>query len=117
MPPVMTTEKRTNPRVDVKLSIIRLGAALNISETGMCVLSDEPLPIDYEVRLKVALPDLDNESGGTSHTIQIEGVIVWIKFSEQLDKYEIGIKFTKIEGASRAEVKSFIEKYTLNNPQ
>ena len=113
----MKTEKRTNPRIDVKLSITRIGAALNISEAGMCVLSDKPLPIDYEVKLNLALPDPDNESGETSKTIQIEGVIVWIKYSEQIDKYEIGIKFTKIEGAGRAQVKTFIENHTLKNPQ
>ncbi len=113
----MEPEKRTHPRVAVTLSIIRLGAALNISQSGMCVLVDDPLPIDYEVKLELALPNLEIESGESSDTVQVEGVIVWSKYSEQLDKYEVGIKFTKIEGENRVQVKAFIEKHTQNNPQ
>ncbi|GJQ57891.1 MAG: PilZ domain-containing protein [Candidatus Scalindua sp. AMX11] len=113
----MKTENRTHPRIDVKLSITRLGAALNISESGMCILVDEPLPIDYEVKLSLTLPHLDNEGDKTSNTIQVEGVIVWTKFLEQLDKYEAGIKFSKLEGENRVQVKAFLEKHTQNSPE
>ncbi|MCP5006992.1 MAG: PilZ domain-containing protein [Planctomycetes bacterium] len=110
----MGSDKRTYPRVGVNVSIDRPGNALNISESGICILADDPLPIDYEVKLNLSLPGIENEAPGNLH---IEGVIVWIKFLEELEKFEIGIKFSKMEGGSRAQVKAFIEKHSQNNSQ
>ena len=111
----MKVDKRTSLRIDVKLSILRYGLAMNISAAGMCVIVDDPLPIDYFVELKLSLPDQINEREDSSNIISVEGVVVWTKFSEQLDKYEVGIKFTNLNADNKALVKSFIENYSHGN--
>ncbi len=111
-------ERRIYPRVDVKLAITRLGTAMNISEGGICVLVDDALPIDYLIELNVSLPILNNDyKKESSKTLKLEGVVVWNKYSELLDKYEIGIKFTNMQNYNKAVVNAFIERYTQNNPQ
>ena len=112
----MKVDKRTSPRIDVKLTIMRFGLAMNISVAGMCVIVDDPLPIDYLVELKLSLPDLVNEREESSNIVLVEGVVVWTKFSEQLDKYEVGIKFMNLDDDNKALVKSFIENYSHGNP-
>lgn len=109
----METKKRVYPRVDVSITIKYLGSAINISEGGMCVIIDDPLPIGHKIDLDLLLPDSsDDDKQKSSNPIKLEGVVDWTKYSETLDMHEIGIKFTDTHVYSKETLKSFIEKYT-----
>ena len=47
----MKTKRRVYPRVDVNITITHLGNAINISEGGMCVIVDDPLPVGHKIDL------------------------------------------------------------------
>ncbi len=109
----MKTEKRVSARVDVSITIKHLGNAINISEGGMCAIIGDPLPIGHKVDLDLVLPNSTNDGKQeSSDPVKLEGVVVWTKHSESLNKHEIGIKFTDTHVYSKEILQSFIEKYT-----
>ncbi len=109
----MKTKRRVYPRVDVNITITHLGSAINISEGGMCVIIDNPLPTGHKIDLDLLLPNSPNDDKqNSSNPSKLEGVVVWTKYSELLDKHEVGIKFTDTHVYSKKTLKSFIEKYT-----
>ena len=109
----MKTKRRAYPRVDVNITIKQLGNAVNISEGGLCVIVDIPLTIGHKIDLDLFLPDSSDDSKQeTSNIAILEGEVVWVKNSELLDKYEVGIKFTDTHPHSKEKVKSFIERHT-----
>ncbi len=81
----------------------------------MCAIINNPLPIGHRIDLDLLLPDSFNTDKQDS-SIKLEGVVVWNKHSELLGKHEVGIKFTDTHVYSKKILKSFIEKYTQNNP-
>jgi c-di-GMP-binding flagellar brake protein YcgR len=113
----MKTNRRIYLRVDVNITIKHLGSAINISEGGMCAIMDNPLPIGHKIDLDLVLPNSPNDDKqDSSDPIKLEGVVVWTKHSESLNKHEIGIKFTDTHVYSKEILKSFVEEYTENNP-
>ena len=113
----MKTEKRVSARVDVSITIKHLGNAINISEGGIRAITDDPLPIGHKIDLDLVLPTSSNDDKQeSSNPIKLEGEIVWTKYSESLDKHQIGIKFTDINAHGKEILKSFVEEYTENNP-
>ncbi len=114
----MKAKKRVRPRGDVSLTIKYLGDATNISEGGMGVIIDDPLPLGHKVELGLLLPDSsDNNKQKSSNSIKLEGEVAWTKYSETLDRHEIGIKFAHIQGHNKERLKSFIEKHAQDNSQ
>ena len=107
----MKTKRRVYPRVDVNITIKHLGNAINISEGGMCAILDNPLPIGHKIDLDLLLPNSPNVGKQDSLVpIKLEGVVVWNKHSDLLDKHEVGIKFTDTQVYIKEILKSFIEK-------
>ncbi len=100
----MKTKTNTYPQVDVRISNNQLSNAVNITERGICVIVDTPLSVGKRVDLDLSIPNSSNYKTTTpSNPINLEGVSVWIKYSELLDKYELGIKFTNIDHQSKRE--------------
>jgi c-di-GMP-binding flagellar brake protein YcgR len=109
----MKTNRRIYLRVGVNITIKHLGNAINISEGGLRAIIDDPLPIGHKIDLDLFLPNSPNDDKqNSSNPIKLEGVVVWTKHSESLNKHEIGIKFTDTHVHSKEILKSFIEKYT-----
>ncbi len=109
----MTTKKRVKPGGHINITIKHLGDAINISEGGMGVIIDNPLLIGHKIELDLHLPTLSHEDKQeSSNPITIQGEIVWTKYSESLDKHQIGIKFTDINAHGKEILKSFVEEYT-----
>ncbi len=109
----MKTNRSIYLRVDVNITIKHLGNAINISEGGMCAIIDDPLPIGHKIDLDLVLPTSSNDDKQeSSNPIKLEGVVVWTKHSESLNKHQIGIKFTDINAHGKEILKSFVEKYT-----
>ena len=109
----MKTNRRIYLRVGVNITIKHLGNAINISEGGLRAIIDDPLPIGHKIDLDLLLPNSPNDDRqNSSNPIKLEGVVVWTKHSESLNKHEIGIKFTDTHVYSKEILKSFIEKYT-----
>ncbi len=107
----MKSQRRVYPRVEVNITVKHLGNAINISEKGMCAIIDNPLPIGHRIDLDMLLPDSFNTDKQDS-SIKLEGVVVWNKHSDLLNKHEVGIKFTDTHVYSKEILKSFVEKYT-----
>jgi hypothetical protein len=71
------------------------------------------LPVGYKIDLDLVLPNSPNDDKQKpSNPIKLEGTVVWTKYSELLDKHEVGIKFTRTHVYSKKILKSFIEEYT-----
>ncbi len=83
----------------------------------MCVIVADPVPVGHKVDLDLVLPNSPNDDKQKpSNPIKLEGTVVQTKYSELLGKHEVGIKFTDAHVYSKEILKSFIEKYTQNNP-
>ncbi len=109
----MKTNRRIYLRVGVNITIKHLGSAINISEGGLRAIIDDPLPIGHKIDLDLFLPNSPNDDKqNSSNPIKLEGVVAWTKYSETLDRHEIGIKFTDTHVYSKEILQSFIEKYT-----
>ncbi|MFQ5963576.1 MAG: PilZ domain-containing protein [Candidatus Scalinduaceae bacterium] len=109
----MVTQRRVYPRVDVNITLSQLGNAVNISEGGMCVIVDNPIPVGHMINLDLFLPNSSvDDVKEPLDQVKLEGIVVWSKHSELLDKHEVGIKFTDQHLYNREKVKTFIEKYT-----
>jgi len=104
------TEKRQQPRVDVRLPIVMLchhgrreGETRNISSTGMFIRSDDPLNKNEYLRLAFEPPKLK--------PIWISGEVVWTD-SEKMDKttnaFSSGFSFVKISDADRGMLKNWL---------
>ncbi|ODS33216.1 MAG: PilZ domain protein [Candidatus Scalindua rubra] len=108
----MEKKRRIYPRVDVNITIKQLGNAVNISEGGICVIAENPLPIGSNVDLDLFLSDLPCEAEQrSSDSVKFEGTVLWTKYSELFDKYEVGIKFINPHPSNRKKIKSFVESY------
>ncbi len=84
----------------------------------MCVIVDDPVPTGHKADLDLILPISPNDDKQeSSNPIKLEGTVVQTKYSELLDKHEVGIKFTRTHVYSKKILKSFIEKYTQNTSQ
>ncbi len=108
----MKTKKRLFPRIDVTITIKQVGNAVNISEGGTCILADNPLPIGSRIDLELLLSDSPGVEGKSSDTARLEGTVVWLKYSELFNKYEIGVKFTDTHDGDKEKIKSFVESHT-----
>ncbi len=71
------TKRRVYLGVDVNITITHLGNAINISEGGMCVIVDNPLPIGHKIDLDLVLPNSPNDDKQKPpNPIKLEGTVV-----------------------------------------
>lgn len=112
LPLTMEAKNRVFPRVVVKITIKQVGSAVNISEGGLCIISDNPLPVGQVINLDLSL---SGESGNpiqeSSDPVKYEGIVVRNKFSALLNKFEVGVKFINSSPSNKEQIKSFIESH------
>ncbi len=71
------TKRRVYPTVAVNITITHLGNAINISEGGMCVIVDDPVPVGRKVDLDLILPNSSSDDKQKpSNPIKLEGTVV-----------------------------------------
>jgi hypothetical protein len=108
-------EKRQRTRIDTLnlLSFIvhdnagtqlyeRLGRTLNVSETGILLETDIPVDAHLGVDVKIGLDE---------ELVDIQGTIIHVNVNAQ-QRYEIGIKFSKIDDRDLKILKAYIEAFS-----
>ncbi len=101
--------KRIDLMIDIEVNISGeqekyIFKTKDISQLGMCLITDRPIEINTVITTSFILPD-------TKDIIVIEGEIIWIREKPGVKKiYHMGIRFTSIIG----KYKEMIEKY-INN--
>ncbi len=109
----MEVKNRVFPRVDVNITIKQVGNAVNISEGGLCIISDSPLPIGQVVELDLFLSEVPaNSKQESSGQAKYDGIVVRNKYSELLNKFEAGVRFINSSPSNKERIKSFIESHT-----
>ncbi len=108
----MEAKNRVFPRVVVNFTIKQVGSAVNISEGGLCIISDIPLPVGQVINLDLSLSEgPGNPIQESSDQAKHDGIVVRNKFSASLNKYEVGVKFTNSSPSNKEQIKSFIESH------
>lgn len=108
----MDAKNRVYPRVDVNITIKQVGSAVNISEGGLCIISDNPLPIGQVIDIDLLLSDVPaNPKQESSGQAKYNGIVVWNKYSELLNKFEVGVSFIDSSPSNKKQIKSFIEHH------
>lgn len=110
-------EKRDSPRLQTQLQLNLVyndfqdlvAETENISEGGIYVKTNSPLPLGTEVRLKISLVHVDIAY------VQAEGVVIHINKPDDsgADKEMspgMGIKFTSLDPKSAKFIKEYIRK-------
>ncbi|MEW5945233.1 MAG: response regulator [bacterium] len=112
----MYSEKREYPRAELKKAKARykvpnqleigLATIKNISGGGVCLLTDREIPAGATVVLEFALP-------GDTTSIVAEAEVVWRdEMSAPTEhKYQMGMKFVKIDAGKKSEITSFVVRY------
>ena len=108
-------EKRQRTRIDTLnlLSFIvhdragtqhfeRMGRTLNVSETGILLESDIPIDAHLGVDVKI---------GFDEKLVDIEGTIIHVSVNAR-KRYEIGIKFSKINDRDLEILRAYIEAFS-----
>jgi type IV pilus assembly protein PilZ len=87
----MVEENRTNQRVETNIDILyrESGAfikshTLNVSNGGLFLETEDPLPIDSEVTLRMRLP-------GETEPMEMQGCVVWSNPKGKNDAIPIGM--------------------------
>ena len=109
----MDQEKRSGPRATTKIEIMfkEIGGfikayMLNVSNGGLFVKADDPLPLDSPVNLKLTLP-------GESEEMQIQGRVVWNNPKGRKDSFPkgMGIQFVEIKPEHAEKINEFVKRY------
>lgn len=108
----MEAKNRIFPRVVVNITIKQVGSAVNISEGGLCIISDNTLPVGQVINLDLSLSGVPgNPIQESSDQAKYEGIVVRSKFSALLNKFEVGVKFINSSPSNKEQIKSFIESH------
>jgi uncharacterized protein (TIGR02266 family) len=77
----------------------------NISGGGIFIRTEEPLPLNHEVRIRFTLP-------GMNHQFDCRGIIVWANPSSRQSFLPsgMGIKFVDMDEAARKLINEFVQK-------
>jgi uncharacterized protein (TIGR02266 family) len=109
----MTEARRSSPRATTKIEILFKeprafvkAYMLNVSNGGLFVKTENPLPLDTPVILLVKLPE-DND------TMEIEGRVVWINSKGRKDSFPkgMGIQFIKMQPEYNQKIDNFVKKH------
>jgi uncharacterized protein (TIGR02266 family) len=107
-------EQRIHPRVEIQievnyknLDLFYKNTVMNISQGGMFIKTDSPLPLGSEIDLEFTLP-------GQEKTITARGLVVW---QHQLTQSTIssqepgmGIRLKEISQQNLALIRDFVEQ-------
>jgi PilZ domain len=106
----ITASRRLHPRfhVDVKVSVTRDNAMVSartrdISRSGLCLVSTEPLPRDHEIAIELVLTFGE---GGLSEPLNIVGRVVWC--TAMFGHYQIGVMFVRVDRDQTRNLTMFI---------
>ena len=106
-------DKRNNPRLEVyhlaKYSVVSdssqkkpvLAYIKNISGGGVCIQTEEPLPVGSLLQLRINMPLM-------SKPVTSIAKVAWSKKASKKGFYEAGIHFLEIEEAVREAIKKGI---------
>jgi Tfp pilus assembly protein PilZ len=105
------SEKRKYPRVvmngTVRVAIINEAHAKNISEGGICIVTDQVIEKGVELTLIFSLPKIDSEE-----KIKTFGKVAWMRKLEDAmnegEKYEIGFEFWDLDPKYIDVIKKYI---------
>ena len=109
----MNQEKRCVPRVATTIEIMfkEVGSfikayMLNVSNGGLFIKADDPLPLDSAVTLRVSLP-------GESEEMQIQGNVVWNNPRGRKNSFPkgMGVQFVEIKPEHAEKINEFVKKY------
>jgi type IV pilus assembly protein PilZ len=109
----MSEDKRQSPRVDTNIEIMfkEKGSFIksymrNVSNGGIYIKTDAPLPIDGRVNLKMKLPDIEE-------SMEIQGRVVWINPKSGNNSFPpgMGIQFVTIRTDHKDFIDRFVEKH------
>ena len=107
------SDKRTSPRASTNIEIMfkETGSfirsyMLNVSNGGLFIKTDNPLPLESEVKLKVILPD-DTE------IMEIQGQVVWVNPPTARNSFPVGmgIQFMDLMPEHKMKIEEFVQKY------
>jgi uncharacterized protein (TIGR02266 family) len=106
-------DKRVSPRIETKIDILfkEAGALirsymLNVSNGGLFLKTEKPLPIDSVVTLMIRLP-------GQTEAMEIQGCVVWSNPKAKNTAFPcgMGIQFTKLNPEHKKKIEEFVEKH------
>jgi type IV pilus assembly protein PilZ len=101
-------EKRTSPRIATNVEIVFREAGsfiksymLNVSNGGIFIKTDHPLPLDSVLALRIQLPD-DKEK------MDITGRVVLTNSKGKAFPLGMGIQFTAVAPAHKDRIAAFV---------
>lgn len=80
------------------------GKSIDISRGGMKINLDQEVAAGDRMRMDFKLP-------GIRHDIELEVKVVWAKKCENMDNFEAGIIFTKLNDEVKSNIWIFIERF------
>ncbi len=83
--------------------------AVNISETGVCIATDQSVKPDYLVELVIILPN--------SERLSLFGRTVWSQKLRESDLYRTGVEFLVKNSEDFKKLKAFYEERLLHPPK
>jgi len=111
---VMTSEQRGLQRVpmahDVEVTFddyrrFTIEYAENISQGGMYLRTQNPLPANTNLRFRIKIQDIDREIAGSA-------IVVWTKEVAGSGS-GMGLKFVELEGDSAAFIQEFVNRHAV----
>ena len=105
----MVENNRTNQRIETNIDILysESGAfikshTLNVSNGGLFLETEDPLPIDSEVTLRMRLP-------GETEPMEIQGYVVWSNPKGKNNAFPsgMGIQFIGMNSEQRMKIDVF----------
>ncbi len=80
------------------------GTTIDISRGGMRIILNQEVLSGARLHLDFKLP-------GVRHDLDLDVKVVWVKKTEQVDKFEIGIIFSKLNEDDKFKIWVFIENF------
>lgn len=79
---------------------------LNVTNGGLFIKTDTPLPLDAPVILNLKLP-------GETDIMEIEGKVIWINPKGRKNSFPkgMGIQFIKMSDENKEKIESFVNKF------
>ena len=74
-----------------------LASIKDIGAGGICLITEEPLPVSTNLELEINFPDM----GGS---ILTPGRVVWLKQVAKTNRYDVGIEFTGTDESLRKRI-------------
>ena len=83
-----------------------IGRVMNLSESGIMLMSKEPAQVNDSRIMKLDLPLTPN------HQITISGEIIWCQQSSFSEEYGIGIQIINIDDLARVALNRYLKEIT-----